>query len=264
MLFARLWRFEVGRGLDVGVFGLGSYYAFFAPKPGTNPLDYVYTSRWVGVVILAAWAAQGFGAWMKRWPLHQRLSQRATDPALRSPLKDAQNQIFCFTCWHALISGMMFFAGAVNLLPELRNLDHVDHWTNPVLVLAGVAISLVPTLMVWRALVPPKAAAPPRPWMADRRTEFVADQLLTFSYVVLSVTILGEAAMLQGTRPINPEGIIGWAATLLLLVPLLWLALVWFFVPFRMLLMLEELGTWKSRLALFAAMLPLISQYIVG
>ena len=256
----RIWKFQAGRGLDLGVFGLGSYYAFFAPKSGTRPLDYVYQSRWVGAVILSAWAAQGLGAWLKRTPLQSRWAERAGDPGWKSPRETAEGQIFIFTGWHALMSGIFFFTGITNLLPGLRE---SDHWSVPVLAILGVAVCIVPTVLVYRALLPPRTPDL-RPWRRSPLAEFAGDQLFVFSYLVLTTTILGDGAMLQGTRPLNPESFLGWASTLLLFVPLLWLALAWMFVPFRMLLIIDELGTWRSRLAFLLSMSPLIAKYIVG
>lgn len=253
------WTRLSNRGLDLGTFGLGSYYAFFAPKAGTNPLDYVFRSRWVGAVMLAAWAAQGLGGWLKRLPLQQRLAVRAAEPGTVSPLEAAEGQILIFTGWHALLSPILFFAAVTNLFPELRGLDH---WSVPVLCVGGVVLSLIPTVFVRLALSPAKEETPS--WRSGRGAEFAADQILFFSYLVLSLTIFGNPALFQGTKPFNPHGILEWMVALFLLAPLLWLALTWFFVPFRMLLLIEELGTWKSRLSVLLGMAPLIAKYIVG
>jgi hypothetical protein len=259
---ARFWRLQAGRLLDAAVFAWGSYAAFFAPKEGTPPLDYVFRSRWVGAVMLAAWAAQGAGAWLKRVPLQARLAER---PGVSSPLEAAQTQIFILGGWHAIISGILFFAGVTNLVPELRVLDdNPPSWGLVLLILLAVAVCLVPTVLVWRATRPPAASEPVAAWRRGPLAEFAADQLLAFSYLVLALTVFGNPAMLQGTRPLSPSTFLGWAAALLLVVPLLWLVLTWVFVPFRMLLIFEELGTWRSRLSFLVSMSPLISRYIVG
>ncbi len=259
----RVWKFQAGRGLDVGVFGLGSYFAFLAPKRGSNPMDYVYESRWAGAIMLAAWAAQGVGAWLKRAPLQRRLAERAAEPGFRSPLQTAETQIFIFTGWHAIISGILFFAGMPNLFPELRALNDKTDWWVVLLMIGGAAVCLVPTVLTWLALRPlgdPKLPA----WRSGHAAEVLADQLLIFSYLVLSTTILGTSAMLEATRPLRPDSLLIWAVVLLVVVPMLWVALVWLFLPFRMLLMIEELGTWRSRLSFFISLVPLMAQYIVG
>jgi hypothetical protein len=258
----RLWRFAAGRGLDCGVFGVGSYFSFFAPRAGTTPLDYLYQSRWAGAILLAAWAAQGVGAWLKRAPLHERLSQAPAVPEAESLAQRLTGHLFLFVGWHMILSGMIFFAGVVNLVPEMQAFDHLTRWWTPVLILLAVAVSQIPPFLVWNAVANPEPTAPA--WRRGPGAEFAADQLLSLSYLVLATTILGNPAMLQGTRPINPETVAGWAVTLLLLVPLLCVVMIWLFVPFRLLLMIEELGTWRSRLFLLASLSPLMTKYIVG
>jgi len=262
--WTRLWRFQAGRSLDLGIFGVGFYYAFFAPKAGTNPLEYVFRDRWVGAVMLAAWAAQRLGGWLKRLPLQRRLAERAGQAGYVSPLEAAEGQILIFTGWHALISPILFFAGVANLLPELNALDSDTHWWVVLLMIAGVAVSLVPTVFVRLALAPLKAPTAAPAWRSGRSAEVAADQLLVFSYLVLSLTIFGSPALFQGTKPFRPNGVLEWMVALFLLAPLLWIALTWFFVPFRMLLLIDELGTWKSRLSLLLGMAPIIAKYIVG
>jgi hypothetical protein len=123
-------------------------------------------------------------------------------------------------------------------------------------------VSQIPPFLVWRAAADPEPTAPA--WRRGPGAEFAADQLLSLSYLVLTATILGDAAMLQGTRPINPESVAGWAITLLLILPLLCVVMIWVFVPFRLLLMIEELGTWRSRVFFLASLSPLLVKYIVG
>ena len=258
----RLWRFEAGRGLDLGVFGVGSYFAFFAPRAGTKPLDYLYESRWAGAILLAAWAAQGLGAWLKRAALHERLSKVPPEPGAETPAQRLTGPLFVFVGWHMILSGMIFFAGVVNLVPEVRAFDQLSRWWMPVLILIAAVVSQIPPFFVWSAVVNPEPTAPA--WRRGPGAEFAADQLLSLSYLILTGTILGNAAMLQGTRPLNPETVLGWAGALLLVVPLLCVVMIWVFVPFRLLLMIEELGTWRSRLCLLASLAPLMSKYIVG
>jgi hypothetical protein len=258
--FRRIWRFESGRGADVGTFGLGSYYFFFPPLPGTNPLDYQF-SRGVGALLLAAFAAQVAGAWLKRPALQARA---AAAPA--TPGEDRGAKIFFFMLMHPIVFGMLFFAGAASAFPGLaRRVEQSEGsvWV-PVVMILGAALSTLPTIAVAWALSARRDVEQLPAWRRSEWAELIADQLLLFSFFVIFATIFGLPAMMTGIRSPADDSPLERILLVVIAGPLLWLCFCFLWVPSRILLIAEEIGTWRNRLASISAVLPLAARYFVG
>lgn len=269
------WRFLTGHGINLAMLGAGSWVFFFRPAGGSNPLDYVFESRAAGWILLLAWGCQVAGAWLKRFPLQKRLESIKVklpvkeeddedEPSSLHPLiKRKESQIFFFMMMHPVISGMVFGFAFSNLFPVLRGgVDDSHWWTIPWVILLLIG-AVLPTVFVAKAMFPVKNKLR-FAWMERPYIEYIADQLLFISFIILFSSIFSMPAMMQGIKPINPSGLIEWTLTIVFLVPLLWLGLMLFFVPYRILLMIEDMGTWRSRLSSLVAVLPVIIKYIKG
>jgi len=279
MKFIRFWKFLTGLGSSLGLSGTGSYFLFFAPRPGTAPLDYVFSSRWVGAVMVLAWVFQIAGAWLKRFSLQKRFEsiplpavknvppeddddrEKSSGPSFHPAVSRAGMQITFYMIMHPVISGLLLSFGLHNLFPGLGT--KALSWFNPFLAVLIVAGALASTLFTGLAFVPPGKPVSGS-WRSSPEAGYCADLMLLFSLFVLLATIFGMPAMMQGIRPLQPSTLLGWAATILLFIPLLWIGLMFFYMPFRLLLSAEKIGTWGDRLSSLIAMAPIIVKYIIG
>ena len=142
----KLWTIQRSYGLDLSLFGIGTFITFFQQKQGTNALEYEYGNRLTGFIMILGWAAQVYGADMKRYTIAEELRQRGLfkpvskdavttkkkdddeeDNAFFYPaLKKTESKIFFYLLIHPVISGVLFAMGMRNFLPELAGL--VDEW----------------------------------------------------------------------------------------------------------------------------------------
>ncbi len=271
--FEKVWRFSSDYGLNIGIFGFFSWSFLFSPARGSNPLDYYYNSKAAGFVMTAAWFSQLAGAYLKRFPFQNRLGVPVEihvkdDDKERSSLHplyaEQESKIFFFMLMHPLISGLLLGTGISNIFPQFRNAsEQFSWWTIPLYLSFAVALFL-PTIFVAKAMFPLKGLQPRYKWMNEPWVEYIADQLFIFSFIILFSSIFGMPAMMQGIKPVNPACLLDWIYVIFLLIPLLWLGIMFFFIPFRILLMLENFGTWRSRLFSLLAISPIIIKYIFG
>ncbi len=269
----RIWRILTDHGLNAGLCGFFSWSLFFTPSTGSNPLDYAYNSSLSGLLMLSAWFAQLAGAWLKRFPLQQRLGEPVKEKvseddedksSLHPVIAPKQSQITFYLVMHPIISGLLFAMGFSNLFPNLMSASDSNHWWTIPWIILLIAAALAPGIFTYRAMIPVGTSKPRFKWMNNSNTEYLADQLLIFSCIILFASIFGMPAMMQGIKPVNPQSITEWLLTIIFLVPLLWFGLMLFFIPFRILLIIEELGTWKNRLSSLLAVSPVIIKYIIG
>ena len=273
--FVKLWHFFSDHGINAGIFGFFSWSFLFSPARNSNPLDYNYNSICAGFVMVAAWFAQLAGAYLKRFPFQKRLGEppeviTASDDedeeksSLHPLYAPQESKIFFFMLMHPIITGVLLGMGFSNIFPQLRNAtDHFAWWTIPMYIMFAAAV-ILPTVFVALAMLPVKGIKPRYKWMENEWVEYIADQLLIFSFIILFSSIFGMPAMMQGIKPVNPVDILDWLYVILLLIPLLWLGIMFFFIPYRILLMLENFGTWRSRLSSLLAISPIIIKYIFG
>ena len=92
----------------------------------------------------------------------------------------------------------------------------------------------------------------------------MADQLLLFSFFTIFATIFGLPAMMTGIRSPAEDPLLQKVLMFVLVGPLLWLCFCFLWVPSRILLIAEEIGTWRNRLASISAVLPLALKYFIG
>lgn len=275
-LYGHMYRFISGHGINIGMFGFFSWSLFFTPAKGSNPLDYFYNSKIAGLLMLLAWTAQLAGAYLKRYPFQNRLGappepnpkeQNDTDEeksSLHPVYSKQESKIFFFMMMHPIISGMLFGMGCSNIFPELQTATAAFRWWSIPWFMLLIGASILPTVFTAMAMFPVRQSMPRYAWMNEPWVEYVADQLIIFSFIILFSSIFGMPAMMQGIKPVNPTDVLDWIYIIIVLTPLLWLGIMFFFIPFRILLMLEDFGTWRSRASSLFAISPIIWRYIFG
>lgn len=201
--------------------------------------DDPHAARSLLYVVSAASAAQLVGAWLKRRPLQARLLARG---------EDVPGAFGCLLILH--------FALTLVTNAGLAALTASD--PSSVAVVFVFFLSIIPTALVWRAITP-YAKPPARDWRSSRATEAVADVCL-FAYMLVNLAIWN--ALTSGANP--PAASLGDLAERALGLLILSPAVLLFYIPPRLLFLVEDYKYRLTWLSMTLAVAPVAYRMIFG
>ena len=197
-------------------------------------------ARTLLVIISAASALQIVGAALKRRPLQARLLARG-EGGLGGPLG-------CFLILHFALT--LVTAACIMALLSSESKGGMT-----VLV---IALSMIPTALVWRALTPYKT--PPAPdWRNSRVTETFADFCL-FAYMLVNLAVWNTVTAGSNVRAAGVGDILARALGFVLMSPVLLL----FYIPPRLLFLVEDYKYPATWISMTLAVAPVAYRLIIG
>ncbi|MFL6227314.1 MAG: hypothetical protein ACJ741_00890 [Pyrinomonadaceae bacterium] len=196
-------------------------------------------SRTLLYVILVALAAQLVGACLKRRPLQARLlAQRESG---ESPLS-------CLIILHFALTLVTSAAIVALLLPESSGGTTV----------AVFFLSMIPTVLVWRAISPYKK--PPAPdWRNSHGAEIVAD-LCLFAYMLVNLAVWNTVTSGSNIRAAGVGDVLSRALGFILLSPVILL----FYLPPRLVFLVEDYKYPATWISMTLAVAPVAYRTIFG
>lgn len=195
-----------------------------------------------GVLLILAVAFYSAGAWLKRLPLQQRLSKQPARNGTFFPVL-----LFVLLVMHL----GLFIAAPIFALEILESSSAWSWFSRDSVALGAIALGLVPTVLVIRALIPAEAvtAADGR---ASGSAEFWADLFIFLSLIVIFAW--WDGIYVELIRSLPPQH---WALELLLFVLML-VPFAMFYLAPRVLFLIEDYYLPSAWLTIFLAVTPLI------
>jgi magnesium-transporting ATPase (P-type) len=225
--------------------------------------------RSLAFLLLAAFFAQAIGAYFKREPLQARLASPSSGEGRKKREQSFLSKHLGTVILLATLHFALFFillgegwkgTGLQKALPlYYGDAGLTRGWVSALQAGVTIVIGAMPTVMVLRALVPPKQIIA-KSWKTHQATEFCADLAIGFS--VLVVTLIWSILILPGiTFRLSPADNF-WLV--LLLTPLLTVPFILFYITPRGLFLVEEYKDPRAWLTIFIAMLPLARIVVIG
>jgi NADH:ubiquinone oxidoreductase subunit 6 (subunit J) len=197
-------------------------------------------SRTLLYVISAALGAQVIGAYFKRRPLQARLLAQHDDAD--------SNPFGCFIIFHFALT-LITSAGIVALaLPQS---------SGGVTVLVFF-LSMIPTVLVWRAMTPYKKPPPPD-WRNSHGVEIFAD-LCLFAYMLVNLAVWNTLTSGSNMRAEGLGDVISRALGFILMSPVILL----FYIPPRLLFLVEDYKYPATWISMSLAVAPVAYRLIIG
>ncbi|MDQ3907786.1 MAG: hypothetical protein M3268_05525 [Acidobacteriota bacterium] len=232
--------------LDLAVFAFNVFLVRFATRRVGGLLSSAFlrddarASRTLLYVVSAACAAQLVGAWLKRRPLQARLLARGeggVTPFLGCLL------ILQLALTLVTAAGIMALASAESTAG---------------LTVLTVFLSLIPTLLVARAMSPYKK--PPEPdWRNSRAVELFAD-LCLFAYLLVNLAIWNTVTSGSNVRAAGVGDLFERGLGFVLVSPVILL----FYLPPRLLFLVEDYKYPATWISMTLAVAPVAYRLIVG
>jgi hypothetical protein len=190
-------------------------------------------------VVSAASAAQLFGAWLKRRPLQTRMLMRG---------EDVPGAFGCLLVFHFALT-FVTNAGLAALLSSEPSSGAV---------VFVFFLSMIPTVLVWRALTPYKKP-PARDWRGSRAAEAAADICL-FAYMLVNLAIWNTLTSGANLPASGPGDLAERALGFLILSPVILL----FYIPPRLLFLVEDYKYRFTWVSMTIAVAPVAYRIIYG
>jgi hypothetical protein len=191
-------------------------------------------------VISAAFAAQLVGAWLKRRPLQARLHARGEGGV------------------GGFFGCLLILHFALTLVTSCAIMALLPFGPTGGLTILVFFLSIIPTVLVWRAMTPYEK--PPVPGRRDSRaTELFADFFL-FAYMIVNLAVWNTVTAGSNARAAGVGDLLERALGFVILSPVILL----FYLPPRLLFLVED---WKYRatwLSMTLAVAPVAYRFIVG
>ena len=196
-------------------------------------------SRTLLIIISAACAAQLVGACLKRRPLQARLLAQ----------HDSGASLFgCVMILHFALTLITSAAIVALLLPN----------SSGGLSVLVFFLCLIPTALVWRAMMPYKQ--PPEPdWRNSHGAEVVAD-LCLFAYMLVNLAVWNTLTAGSNVRATGVGDVFSRALGFLLLSPVILL----FYLPPRLLFLVEDYRYPATWISMTLAVAPVAYRLIIG
>lgn len=152
---------------DMAIFGTG-IIANFVPQASEAVYGY---PRWFGGLMIMAFIAHAYGAYLKRWPLQRRLSARSVSPPkdkdekpIFSPaLAKFEGRILVLLIIHWMFWGLMLSFGMQNLFPWLQKfsepMEVFGDSLGLVMMLIFIALARHSYLVCWQSALLAKSEA---------------------------------------------------------------------------------------------------------
>lgn len=196
-------------------------------------------ARTLLIIISAAFAAQLIGACLKRRPLQARLlAQHDSD----------DNPFGCFIILHFALTLVTSVAIVALLMSQ----------SSGGITVLVFFLSMIPTALVWRAMSPYKKPPPPD-WRSSRQVEIVAD-LCLFAYMIVNLTVWNVLTSGSNVRATGVGDVLSRALGFVLLSPVILL----FYIPPRLLFLVEDYKYPATWLSMMLALAPVAYRLIIG
>ncbi len=241
---------RAGAGLVADLLLFGTNLIFLTPVAAwiTSRVQEVVTSdnalaaRSLAAVLGLVVVLQSIGAFLKRGPLQARLKERGIN----------SNMGFL-----GIVLLMFSYVLTLFALAAILTLTGYTAASTPIPLFVVVALALVPTYLVHRAMSPPRTPEPPRRDAAQ--VELVADALL-LPYVIANTLLFNYLTSITATKATTLEGEALNMASMVLVV---FMVLIWYLPP-RLLFLVEDyrdIGTW---IRIVVAMAPVAWRWAMG
>ena len=194
---------------------------------------------WLGTIFVL----QTAGAYLKRRPLQARLARLQRTDGLG-----------CLTMTLLLFNYILSLLILITITAVEPALTDLEPWT----IFAVMIIGAVPTVLLYRAIMPGKPPKP-SPWLDSPQAEWVADVFL-LTYVVTNTMFFDLLTGYQATPPASFEDVVAHLASL---VAVLVLFFLWYLPP-RLLFLVEDKwdrGAWFRTAVVMA---PIAFRWVVG
>lgn len=243
------WRFlPVNyRGLlfDLGVFVLNVFLVRLLTRHVGRLLSQTFladdpqAARTFLIIISAASAAQIAGAVLKRRPLQARLLARG---------EGVNTLLGCFLILHF----------ALTLVTAACIMALLSSKSSGGLTVLVMLFSVIPTVLVWRALTPYKKP-PPTDWRNSHAVETVAD-LCLFAYMVVNLAVWNTVTAGSNARASGVGDLLSRALGFVLMSPVILL----FYIPPRLLFLVEDYKYPATWISMTLAVAPVAYRLIIG
>jgi hypothetical protein len=191
------------------------------------------------IIITSAFVAQMAGAYLKRRPLQTRLALRG---------EAGESPFGCFLILHFVL--MLVTASAILALSPLE--------LGPGMIVLTFFLCIIPTALVWRAMTPYQKL-PERDWRNSRAAEAAADVLL-FGYMLVNLAVWNTVTSGSATRVAG----VGEFFTRLLGFVILSPIILLFYIPPRLLFLVEDYKYRATWVSMTIAVAPVAYRFIVG
>lgn len=199
-------------------------------------------ARILAAVLALVVVLQAVGAFLKRGPLQARLAQRGVS-----------SNMGCL----GIVLLMFNYILTLFALAAILTLMGYTVESNPIPLFAVIALAVVPTYLVQRALSPMRSTR--KQVRTSPHVEWVADALL-LPYVIANTLVFNYITSITGTRATSFEGEVMNLSSMVLVV---FIVFIWYLPP-RLLFLVEDyrdLGTW---IRIVVAMAPVAWRWAMG
>jgi len=231
---------------DVAVLGGNLFLLDWLAQVGEDGTD-----RQVGVLLSAALISQLLGALLKNGPLRSRLYQEKT-----SPSENRTNIIGCLA-FAGFILYIVVAAMALALSGLLSPVEAGGNTSDFVWIGASIVIGFLIASVVWHAASPPEQPVASRPWYPI--VELAADILLYISALIITGLFWSSWQQL-----VEPGFGAGFSIKALILVLGSSVIFFVFYIPPRLLYMVEDYDNPLAWLRMWLVMLPLAWRVVIG
>lgn len=200
---------------------------------------------------VAMWVLPAAGAVLKRWHFHQRLKATGGKFEFDNLAGCLFNPIFYFCLNLVLVSAII--AGGLQFLFGNKAMESGAIFVPT--ILAGLAFTIVQTVLIYRYFSPPKK--PPRyEFLREPQSEILGDVCIFLNMILFQIgwNFLGMADL---GRPSGPGEFIG------RLLVLCFLAMLIYFPP-RMFYLAEDIERPRTWLTMLLANSPVIVRVLIG
>jgi NADH:ubiquinone oxidoreductase subunit 6 (subunit J) len=232
--------------LDLAVFVFNVFLIRFATRRVGGLLSAAFlrddprASRTLLYVVSAACAAQLVGAWLKRRPLQARLAAQG------------EGGVAPFVGCILVLQLALTLVTACGIM-ALASVESTGRLTVVVIVL-----SLIPTILIVRALKPYKN--PPEPdWRNSRAVEWIAD-LCLFAYLLVNLAIWNTVTAGSNVRASGVGDLFERGLGFVLVSPVILL----FYLPPRLLFLVEDYKYPATWISMTLAVAPVAYRLIIG